>query len=276
MAAAEGLGDHLEARPRACPLCAADAPQPVGVARGPWSIARCGACGFAYLTAAPPLESLANDYAWEKAAAAETKRRRQARPIVQWLDEATRWRLHVFPRPETRRYLERLAAPGPVLDLGCGDGRQALKLPTRYTPFGVEISADLAAAADAAFQQRDGRCVAAPAVAGLAQFSDGHFTGAMLNSYLEHEENPLGVLRALARVMRADAPVVVKVPNYGSWNAAVMGAGWCGVRLPDHLNYFTPDSLERMAQSAGFAVTRPVLANLPTNDNMWSVLRRTP
>lgn len=279
MAAAEDLGpddmgDVLEARPRACPMCGADAPRPVGVARGPWSLGRCGECGFTYLTAAPPLESLSNDYAWEKAAAAEAKRRRRARPVVQWLDERTRWRLHIFPRPETRRFTERLAEPGPILDLGCGDGRQALKLPNQFVPHGVEISQELAAAADTAFRVRGGWCVHAPAAEGVAQFPDQHFAGAMLNSYLEHEENPLGVLRALARVMRPGAPVVVKVPNYGSWNASVMGASWCGVRLPDHLNYFTAASLEQMAGLAGFAATRPAWANLPTNDNMWSVLRR--
>ncbi len=271
---ATDASDVLEARPRVCPLCGADEPRPVGIARGPWTVARCGACGFGYLTAAPPLESLSNEYAWEKAAAAEATRRRRARPIVQWLDERTRWRLHIFPRPETRRFIERLAEPGPVLDLGCGDGRQALKLPERYVPYGVEISADLAARADMAFRARAGACVHAPAQAGVAQFPENQFTGAMLNSYLEHEENPLGVLRALARVMRPGAPVVVKVPNFGSWNAAVMGASWCGVRLPDHLNYFTAESLERMAGVAGFTVTRPASANLPTNDNMWSILRR--
>jgi hypothetical protein len=54
----------------------------------------------------------------------------------------------------------------------------------------------------------------------------------------------------------------------------VMGGRWCGVRLPDHVNYFTPGHLRRMADATGFDSAFPPLLSLPTDDNMIAVLTR--
>ena len=95
----------------------------------------------------------------------------------------------------------------------------------------------------------------------------------MLNSYLEHEIDPAGVLEALRPKLKPEGVAVVKVPNFGSWNAAVMKGNWCGVRLPDHVNYFTQGSLAALAERLGYRVDYPGSANLPTNDNFWAFLR---
>lgn len=267
-----------ELRPieRACPNCGNDEPRDLGLGREPWTIGACQSCGFAYLTAAASYEDLSEFYSWDKAIVLEAKRRKKAQPVVQWLDQKTRWRLHLFPRPETRTFLEQLVPGGNIVDVGCGSGKQGLALPDRYIPFGVEISRTLAEEAHAAFAARGGSCQHAPSTQGLQQFDADLFDGAMLNSYLEHEADPLPVLKALRRVMKADGVAVVKVPNFASWNAAVMKQNWCGIRLPDHVNYFTPSSLAGMSEAAGFAVDFPKLTNLPTNDNFWAFLRPAP
>ncbi|PIW32052.1 MAG: hypothetical protein COW29_00110 [Rhodobacterales bacterium CG15_BIG_FIL_POST_REV_8_21_14_020_59_13] len=267
-----------ELRPieRACPNCGANAPRDLGLGRTPWTIGECGACGFAYLTAAASYADLSDFYSWDKAIVLEAKRRKTAQPAVQWLDQKTRWRLHLFPRPETRTFLQALLPGGKVVDIGCGSGKQGLALPDLYTPFGVEISRSLAEEADAAFAVRGGSCRHAPSSEGLGQFDAYMFDGAMLNSYLEHETEPLAVLRALRRVLKPEGVAVVKVPNFASWNAALMKQNWCGIRLPDHVNYFTPSLLAAMSEAAGFTVDFPRLTNLPTNDNFWAFLRPAP
>lgn len=221
---------------------------------------------------APPVTEFAAELSWDKAVVEERSRRRTDQPLLQWLDDKTRWRLHLFERPETSRFLSELAKPGQILDLGCGNGKAGLALDDHFTPFGIEISPTLADAANKAFIKRGGRCVAADTLSGLREFPDAYFSGAMLNSYLEHDPNPLPVLRGLAPKMKAGSPVIIKVPNYGSWNAKVMGRNWCGIRLPDHVNYFTRTSLKAMAGSAGYTVQEPGGVNLPTNDNMWMFL----
>ncbi|PKP79950.1 MAG: hypothetical protein CVT79_17325 [Alphaproteobacteria bacterium HGW-Alphaproteobacteria-18] len=261
-----------ECVPRKCPACGDDTPARKGIGRDPWHMAQCGACKFLYLDALPVQEAFEGEFAWDATFVAEKKRRRQAQPIVQWLDEKTRWRLHVFPRPETRYFLERLARPGPVLDVGCGDGGHAMRLPEGYRPFGVEIAPRLAAKADAAFRTRGGQCLQGDAARAISRFEDRLFRGVMMNSYLEHEFWPLQVLKALRPKLMPGAPLIIKVPNAGSLNAKVMGGNWCGVRLPDHVNYFTWKSLSAMAEDAGYKVRAPFGVNLPTNDNMWAIL----
>lgn len=261
-----------ECVPRKCPACSEDTPRRTGIGREPWYIAQCDACQFVYLDALPAQEAFEGEYAWDATFVAEKKRRKQAQPIVQWLDDKTRWRLHIFPRPETRFFLERLARPGPVLDVGCGDGGHAMRLPEGYRPYGVEIAPRLAAKADAAFLTRGGKCLQGDAARAISQFEDRLFNGVMMNSYLEHEFWPLQVLKAVRPKLMPGAPLIIKVPNAGSWNAKVMGQNWCGVRLPDHVNYFTWNSLSALARDAGYSVRAPFGVNLPTNDNMWAIL----
>jgi hypothetical protein len=53
-----------------------------------------------------------------------------------------------------------------------------------------------------------------------------------------------------------------------------MGRRWCGFRYPDHLNYFTPDTLRRLARQAGFECGFGPGWRLPVSDNMWALLRK--
>jgi hypothetical protein len=69
--------------------------------------------------------------------------------------------------------------------------------------------------------------------------------------------------------------VLVKVPNYASWNRRLRGRRWCGSRWPDHVNYFTPATLAAAALAAGLEVERMTLLDrLPVSDSLYAVLRR--
>ncbi|MGI9296851.1 MAG: methyltransferase domain-containing protein [Gammaproteobacteria bacterium] len=140
-----------------------------------------------------------------------------------------------------------------------------------FTPYGVEISAALANAAKPLLESRGGRVVCDSAIGGLRTFADEFFTAASLRSYLEHESRPRTVLEELHRVLKPDAAVLVKVPNFASLNRKIFGRRWCGFRCPDHLNYFTPESLAKMLGS-GYAMQKMWAA--PFNDNLWALFRK--
>lgn len=274
-AAAAGPGKAMD---RSCPLC--DDPN-AGTPRHPlspedWPLLTCRSCGFVYLSRVPRYEMLFTDLAWERTSKAEDVRRMAAQPRLQRMSKATRWRLHLRRRRSLAALLERHAAPGRVIDLGCGDGGQLHGLSDRFVPYGVEISSELARLAHARFAAQGGAVVNAPSREGLEGFAPGYFTGATLRSYLEHELDPAGVLRALRHALAPGGVALVKVPNYGSLNRRVMRRSWCGFRFPDHVNYFTPASLRRMAEQAGFSVRFASVWRLPTSDNMWAVLRQPP
>jgi SAM-dependent methyltransferase len=265
-------------RRRACPLCGRDnetAP-PNRYSQAPWAIKECSGCSFVYIDRAPHYEAQFSMMAWERTTKVEEQRRAELRPISYKASKRTGFRKRLLPKRTMLGYIAARIDSGNVLDLGCGDGHALLGFPPSFTPFGVEISSNLAAAANTAFAVRGGYTVNAACVDGLSQFPNGFFAAASLRSYLEHEAEPLPVLQELRRVLAPGGFAVVKVPNYGSLNRVVMGMRWCGFRYPDHLNYFSPDTLRAMAARAGFDTSFGLTGSLATSDNMWAVLTRKP
>jgi SAM-dependent methyltransferase len=273
----QGMNGAARVRTRACPICGdANAATPAGpYGTAEWPIIACAGCGFVHMRVVPETEELVENLAWDKTYAAEQSRRAREQPVATWLDTHMRWRLNMFPRTEPVDLVNRLGGEaGPVVDLGCGSGGFLRRLDARFTPYGIEISAALAARASEVVEGRGGRIVADSAHDGLAAFPDGFFAGALLRSYLEHDADARAVVLMLGRKLRAGGIAALKVPNFGSVNRMVRGAKWCGIRLPDHVNYFTKASLTALAGQAGLAIRFPLMLSLPTDDNVVAILRK--
>jgi SAM-dependent methyltransferase len=266
----------VQVRQRECPLCGRrNDDQPTSrYSHPPWAVRQCLDCGFVYIDRAPDYQLQFDKMAWERTTKLEEQRRAALRPISYKASKRTRFRKSLLPQRTVFGYIASRIDGGNVLDLGCGDGHPLAVFPASFTPFGIEISAAAAAAAQRAFSARGGYAINQPCVEGLQQFPAGFFAAASLRSYLEHEAEPLPVLENLHRVLMAGGFAVVKVPNYGSLNRLVMGRRWCGFRYPDHLNYFTPKTLSAMARKAGFNTRFGIIGRLPTSDNMWAVLTK--
>jgi SAM-dependent methyltransferase len=261
---------------RDCPCCgepSATAARLTRYEHPDWPLCRCSACGLIYLEWVPRYEALHDDIAWTKQYDREAQRRRRATPVMTWIDENTRWRLGIFGDATVAGGLNAWAEPGPVLDIGCAAGKTFETLPDRFVPYGIEIDDGAAAIARAALERRGGKLVHADAVSGLQSLPATFFSGVSLWSYLEHEAQPLAVLRETRRVMRQDGIVLIKVPNFGCLNRMVLGRHWSGFRHPDHVQYFTPQTLRGMAERADFKVEFRLYGRIPTNDNMYAKLR---
>jgi SAM-dependent methyltransferase len=261
-------------RKRDCPLCSCDN-RTVPASRysdHPWAIKECSGCGFVYIDRAPIYDMQFTTMAWERTSKVEEQRRAEIRPISYTASKRTRFRKNLLPRRTMLDYMAGRIQGGNVIDLGCGDGHAMMGFPPSFIPFGIEISSKLAASAHGSFAPRGGYVLNAACVEGLRQFPESFFAAACLRSYLEHDADPLPVLKGLQRVLAPGAFAVVKVPNYGCLNRIVMGRRWCGFRYPDHLNYFSPNTLRAMASKAGFDTSFGLTGCLPTSDNMWAVL----
>lgn len=267
-AAAISGGSGGAAGVRPCPLCAGTSSERLAAYSTPeWHVHRCRSCGFVFLLNPPPYDALAEEYAWERTSAEKRARGGSTRlsgPI-------RRLRAALGLRGASRADARFLGwfGPGRVLDVGCGD---RVRTAPPIVPFGIEPSRALQARADALMRAQGGHCLLAPGAEGIESFDDAFFDGVILHSSLEHEAQPLRLLRGVARVLRPGARAYVRVPNFGSLNRRVVGANWCGFRHPDHVSYFTRRSLRAMAERAGLGFRLLNGARLLLDDNIHALL----
>lgn len=258
-------------RPRACVVCDGTASVVLPrYSRDPWLIGRCLGCGFVHLMNPPGHAALDETFAWEKGLDAEVARRLDAAPVLYRLDYATRFRTGLFARPDMRNYVKWFGA-GSLLDVGCGTGG---RIQSPFVPFGIEVSGVPAKEADADMRARGGRCLHGPGAEMIWRFEEEQFDGIVMRSYLEHEEDALRVLQGARRALKPSGGIYVKVPNFGSLNRVVAGRHWCGLRMPDHVNYFTTASLKALARRAGLSMSLLNRVNLALDDNIHVLLRR--
>ncbi len=271
----------LKSKHRCCPICGrGNANEPaLRYSRGEWNLKQCSQCALVYLENAPTYEALESEFAWEKTYHAEKIRRRKGKALSYLLSDAAKKVKLVIRgrkvRAKEQRFIRRYIGTGRMLDVGCGAGRTLINLPQSITPYGIEISPYLAGVSQQYCGPRGGQVVRNNALDGMDEFDADLFDGIMMRAFLEHETEPRTLLDKARRVLRAGGRIIIKVPNYGCVNRVVRGNRWCGFRFPDHVNYFTPRTLRRLIQEAGYRVLRfGWLDQLPFSDNMWMVIEK--
>jgi 2-polyprenyl-3-methyl-5-hydroxy-6-metoxy-1,4-benzoquinol methylase len=265
----------------------------LGFAPEPWVLKQCDETGFVYLENPPPYEAFEEEFAWEVTWKNEAEARKRAEPFLYAISTRVKqFRHQVLKRNKildlslhqvqmsSREHSDQIR----ILDVGCGGGnfipdilsRVAPDLRARCIPYGIEISKELARLASENMAKCNdiggGKCVNNSALEGIAEYDADFFDLIVMSSFLEHEINPLPLLRRCHERLRPGGSVVIKVPNFGCFNRYVRGSRWCGFRWPDHVNYFTPETLKAMALKAGFLLVRMGFRDRhPLSDSMYGV-----
>ena len=71
---------------------------------------------------------------------------------------------------------------------------------------------------------------------------------------VEHFLDPLAALREARRLLKAEARLMVDVPNNAAYVARCLGPSWFHCDAGRHLTFFTPKSLTILLERAGYCV----------------------
>ena len=138
--------------------------------------------------------------------------------------------------------------PGRFLDVGCGTGILMEAMRERgWQVQGVDFTpAAVQAARARGLEVHQGTLEDA----GLPEAS---FDAVALWNVIEHVPDPPATAQAVARVLRPGGLVVMATPNVDALDARLFGEYWALWEAPRHFNVFSPGSLGRVLESAGFA-----------------------
>ncbi|HWE45896.1 MAG TPA: methyltransferase domain-containing protein [Caulobacteraceae bacterium] len=132
-----------------------------------------------------------------------------------------------------------------VLDVGCGVGHFVHTASQRgWNARGIELSS-----AAVNFCQSHGVPVTQTDLFS-AELEANSWDVCTLFEVLEHLPEPQAFLARTVELTRPGGLVYVTVPNIASLDARVQGRDWTAIN-PEHLSYFTPQTLGRLLRGAG-------------------------
>lgn len=200
---------------------------------GEFQLVKCSSCGVLYLNPRPTREAISKYYPPQYWAVPPPP------DIPAYLDNAMR---------RVLAYLTGSHPGGRVLDVGCGVGNMlALMRTMGFESFGLEPSEH---ACQLGRQRYDVEVVCARL--GEAPLADETFDAVTFFDVLEHLHDPVDDLKIAYRLLKPGGSVFVKVPNASALQARLFGAYWYYFDPPRHLVNFTPQSLRRALEAAGF------------------------
>jgi SAM-dependent methyltransferase len=148
---------------------------------------------------------------------------------------------------------------GRLLEIGCAYGFFLEEAAAFYDATGIEI------AEEAACSCRDRGLRVLTGIADEANFARlGTMDVIVLLDVIEHLPDPRATLSLCHRYLNPGGIIVLTTGDFGSLYARLAGSHWRLLTPPQHLWYFTPESLRRMSRPLGLTVV--------TCDHPWKLV----
>jgi hypothetical protein len=141
------------------------------------------------------------------------------------------------------RRLDRIAPPGPVLDVGAGDGSLLGALRARGRE-GVGLEREPSGPGVIACEVED--------------FDDrmGEWAAVIFWHTLEHLRDPRAALDQANRLLAPGGVLAIAVPNLASWQSRCFGTHWFHLDLPRHMVHLPLTALRTAVEARGLRVER--------------------
>ena len=238
-------------------------------APGSWNIRKSPSLDFYWLDPRPNEDQLGKLYAdYYTHQPLSLSLDRGLRPLKRRLARLVLSALRQYPGTATERRLGRLLSfipgmrsfadthvlwlPGPtgkLLDVGCGSGR-FLKQMERHGWVGQGVEFDQAgveAARKIGLEVYHGKVEA-------GGFPQASFETVSLNHVIEHLTDPVATLKTLHGLLAPGGRLLIVTPNVASLGHSIFREHWRGLEIPRHLFLFSPRSLIKTVERAGFQV----------------------
>jgi SAM-dependent methyltransferase len=69
---------------------------------------------------------------------------------------------------------------------------------------------------------------------------------------IEHERDPLNMMKRIYLLLKKNGTVVLATPNYGGWWSKLMGRRWFGFSHPEHVVLFDFKTMKLLLEKSGF------------------------
>lgn len=226
-----------------CNLCGSTASTPFCPENGK-GLVKCSACGLVFVSPRPDAQELYALYGEtyfhndDSGTVGYTNYLKDERNIRQ-----------TFQRRLKR--LEKFIQPGKVLDVGCALGFFLAEAKNRgWQVQGLDISHFAVDYAQKTFQfdARQGSLLE-------ADFPTEAYDLVTMWDVIEHVPDPKAYIQACADRLHSGGMIALATPDVASIPAKVTGKRWVGYKLSEeHLYYFSPETLSKMLNDAGFDV----------------------
>ena len=215
----------------------------------------CDACGFGFLANRPAPEVLAEHYRLDAyythsdPQSADKRGRLWDRLRVRAAWSADHGLTTELDGSQLAAY--GVSESGRVCDLGCGTGGLLMRLARAgYLVTGIEPDESARrVVAEAGLRVLPGSAELLPSAA-----ERGSFDAVTMMHVLEHCLDPATALRNASELAAPGGLVVVETPNNACEGMRRAGPTWRWLDVPRHLNFFTPQSLQRLAADVGLEV----------------------
>jgi SAM-dependent methyltransferase len=148
----------------------------------------------------------------------------------------------------TVAFIRRYRGAGKLLEVGCAYGFFLQEAKRYFTVRGIELADDAAA-----YCRRQGLAVETGTTDEVSS-SGGPFDVIVLLDVIEHLPDPRATMATLGRALGPDGVVVLTTGDFASLAARALGSAWRLMTPPQHLWFFTPRSMERLAAGAGLEI----------------------